>query len=696
MTLESPKRSVHITPNLHLRGDQLIVLSFFDGIGTGILAIQELVGAPRLALSWEIDPAAARVVEHRLPFVKNRGDFLADSPAAIKHMVERHDPHQRCIVVYLAAPPCPDFSSINESAKSFNGKEGMKFDQYINFVHEVEQELKDWHSVHLCENVVMQTQAEIDYVSKGLGASPILIDASDLGIISRPRLWWSRHKWSSNDAHPLSGKPLRWGSAYKLPRLYMDCPLVEAGDLDLDGYNLSGTVSRHEKRLPCLTTPAPTAEGRPPPKKLRGKMSPEVRARWLEDNRRFAPWNYEEHAMLEKDGSLTIPWADHKDQLQGFEKGYTQVVGVSDHDRHRLLGNAWHLQVVKFLLMLLLQCSRGAAAQLGGVPPSVHETALQFVCRMSTHEPPDLGTVPPFAVSSPHRMADDLWDHWQLSRDCCHPVLASPSIEPGAFRALDHCLQRFSDVARLRQEVVAEVHNMVDEWQDITSQWIRGCASHVQEVYNQPGRPCVTQVPVFLQLLRDSGFPSMPDVEEDMQYGFALTGVQHAGPGWPVRQDERYSHPISDEQFRQLNRAYVKSKLKKAYVDPHWQTMLQEVLEERSRGRMVGPFSAPEDWPVRTVSVHGLPLLAAPSHHVYASVSFAVEQHDKVRRCEDFRRSWHNACMVAHDAPIHHGVDYYVQLCRWHFQQGKDPRVWVHDLDAAYRQLPVREVEKPT
>ena len=80
--------------------------------------------------------------------------------------------------------------------------------------------------------------------------------------------------------------------------------------------------------------------------------------------------------------------------------------------------------------------------------------------------------------------------------------------------------------------------------------------------------------------------------------------------------------------------------------------------------------------------------------HVYACVSFSVEQQDKIRRCEDFRRSWHNARMVAHDAPIHHGVDYYVQLCRWHAQHGHTPEVWVHDLDTAYRQIPIRDVDK--
>lgn len=628
-----------------------------------------------------------------MPYVKNRGDFLEDSAAALGKLVERHDPHQQCTIVYLSAPPCPDFSSINESAKGFEGREGAKFTGYLAFVDEVEMILQDRPSIHLCENVVMQTPAEIHHVSRLLRAEPIMVDAGDLGIISRPRLWWSRHKWSSQDVHPLSGKPLRWGSAYKIPRLYMDMPLVEAKDLDLDGHQLPGVVARHEKRLPCLTTPAPTAEGRPPPKKLRGKMEPEVRERWLSDNRRFAPWHYHDHAMLEKDGVLIVPTADHKDQFQGFARGYTAVPEVSEHDRHRLLGNAWHLQVVKFILILLLQCQAPGATTAPSLPVGPRESALQFVCRVSRAEPADLGTVQPFWTSSPHRMADDLWDHWQVSHECCHPILAPPGVEPGAIRALHKCSTFFSDIVRLRHEVVADVRGMVEDWQDYTASWLAGCTPHVQAVYQQPGRDCITQVPVFLQLLRDAGFPFMPDVEEDMQLGFALTGVLHAGPGWPSRQDEKYSHPLSLSQFQSLNQSYIRSKLNKAYVDPHCETMLSEVLEERLHGRMVGPFAAPADWPCRTVTVDDLPMLDAPDHHVFASVSFAVEQHDK-GRCEDFRRSWHNSCVVTQDAPIHHGIDYYVQLCRWHHQSGLHPLVWVHDLDAAYRQLPVRDFDK--
>ena len=651
----------------------------------------QLVGEPRLALAWEIDNAATAITSHHMPFVKHRGDFMADSVPEIARLIHRHDPHQQCWILVLSAPPCPDFSSINSSAEGFSGSEGSKFDSFLQFSSQLEEELHEWTFIHLCENVIMQTKAEIQHVSHGLQAEPVVIDAADLGIISRPRLWWTRHPWSSSDRHPISGEALRWGSHHKINKLYMDMPLSEADHFDFDGFELPGVIVRHEKRLPCLTTPAPTAEGRPPPKKLKGKMDPECRSRWLNDGRRFAPWHYDKNSMLQKEGEMIIPWADHKDQLHGFVKGYTGVTGASEHDRHRLLGNSWHLQVARFVLMILLQhCGTSEAFPMS----TPRETALQFVCNLARAEDPALGTHPPFQDYATHRTADDLWDHWHLSADCRHPVLTPPVPERGALQALEKCMRGISDIDRMRKEIVAEVLDLVELWHDDTSTWLASRPSHIQAVYNQTSGSTPTQVPLFLYLLEQTGFPSMDDVVDDMTNGFALTSRQHHGPGWPVRTDDRYSNPITEEQFSTLNEAYIQAKLKKGHVDPHWQAMLSEILTECELGRMDGPYAAPSHWPVKTISVEGRDLLPLPDHPIRASVCFAVEQHDKIRRCEDFKRSWHNSLMIAYDSPIHHGVDHYVQLCRWEAAQGQQPHLWTHDLAAAYRQLPVREIDK--
>lgn len=188
----------------------MIVLSAFDGIGTGIYALQEIIGKPRLAMAWEIDTEAAAVCNYHMPYVKQRGDLFQDSVKEVAKLIKKYDGHQVCIIVMLSAPPCPDFSSVNGSALSFDGEEGAKFKKYIDFTKELEQELEGHTIIHLCENVIMQTNAEIQWVSEQLGANPIVADPADLGIISRPRLWWTRHSWNDKDKHPLTGRQLKW------------------------------------------------------------------------------------------------------------------------------------------------------------------------------------------------------------------------------------------------------------------------------------------------------------------------------------------------------------------------------------------------------------------------------------------------------------------------------------------------------
>lgn len=80
-----------------------------------------------------------------------------------------------------------------------------------------------------------------------------------------------------------------------------------------------------------------------------------------------------------------------------------------------------------------------------------------------------------------------------------------------------------------------------------------------------------------------------------------------------------------------------------------------------------------------------------PEGPCFAACSFAVVQCDKVRRCEDFRRSAHNMTVRAADSPLHHDIEVYLQAIRFAFGMGCTPLVWGHDLQAAYRQLPVSQ-----
>ena len=332
-----------------LKGDQCILLSFFSGIEAAGLVVTRLIGSPILRISWGIDEGCKKIIAKHFPMAKIRGDILTEEAQAIIGLIDRHDPG---VVLFLAAPPCPDFSVISQSAKGLQGDEGSKL-HYSKLAREIEQGLGTRDVRHLVENVIFQQKSEAQHMSNELNASPVVADSSDFGLIGRPRLWWSRIEWRQVQFNPITGKPLKWGT---YPKLHIEAPLDEVEHIYTDGHSFHLKVSQHIAFLQCLMTPAPDEYGRAAPKKSRTRTDPETRNRWLEGGRQYAPWHYQEHALLrDPGGNLVVPPITIKEQVHHFPYNYTQHAEVEDRQRHRMLGNSWHVGVAMFMLLLLLQ-----------------------------------------------------------------------------------------------------------------------------------------------------------------------------------------------------------------------------------------------------------------------------------------------------------------------------------------------------
>lgn len=53
----------------------------------------------------------------------------------------------------------------------------------------------------------------------------------------------------------------------------------------------------------------------------------------------------------------------------------------------------------------------------------------------------------------------------------------------------------------------------------------------------------------------------------------------------------------------------------------------------------------------------GIPLQRAPTERAWAAMCFEVVQSDKVRRCEDCRRSYHDSTVRVGDCPHYNDVE---------------------------------------
>lgn len=145
---------------------------------------------------------------------------MSRSCPSVAELITQHDPAG---ALFVAAPPCPGFSRIREDASGSAGSEGQKFTAYCGFANNIEMRLPHRRVGHLVENVAME-KGEADYFSSRLDCNMVLVDAQDLGIISRPRLWWTRVDWSKIKLSPVTGLRLKWSKAQKFHHLHQDTP----------------------------------------------------------------------------------------------------------------------------------------------------------------------------------------------------------------------------------------------------------------------------------------------------------------------------------------------------------------------------------------------------------------------------------------------------------------------------------------
>ena len=251
---------------LDLQGKPVVVLSFFDGIGTIHEVLRQLDIQPAGAYSWEVNEQCLAVLRARHPHLYHRGDINQTKANILGKEIRRwHD--NKHLILIAAGPPCPDYSRIRPDAAGREGEQGQLFDVFARLVSSLEQELPDYHICMLVENVVMNSQADVDHFSRQLSAAPVLCDAAEWGLINRPRLWWSRIDWSRTTSDGF-GRKLVWSKSGKTWRLHLQVSRDRAADLPTGGMALHEEIVSGKRRLPCLTTPAPDDAGRAAPKSM--------------------------------------------------------------------------------------------------------------------------------------------------------------------------------------------------------------------------------------------------------------------------------------------------------------------------------------------------------------------------------------------------------------------------------------------
>jgi hypothetical protein len=198
------------------------------------------------------------------------------------------------------------------------------------------------------------------------GHPPVELCSRHFSPTTRARLWWS--------SDPSWFLPLRsrWSQASRCPEIVPECvDRVSVSDILLPGwapFALSQPWTVHSDsgfNFRCLTTRA--ARSRPgfQPRGIRDS-SPGALRRWREDSYSQAPYQYAaSNCVCVRDGSQPIRrlMPVEEEVLMGYPAHYTSPVAelfskddhaAIAHKRHTLLGNAWHVGVVKYIFTFLI------------------------------------------------------------------------------------------------------------------------------------------------------------------------------------------------------------------------------------------------------------------------------------------------------------------------------------------------------
>lgn len=163
--------SANIATNAML-SEGIVVLSLFDGMSCGQLALQKAGIKVKQYYAAEIDKHAIQVTQHNFPNTIQLGDvtkvFAKDLPK---------------IDLLIGGSPCQGFSFAGKQL-AFDDPRSKLFFEFVRLKNECNP------TYFMLENVKMKKEFEI-IISKYMGVAPIEINSALLSAQNRVRLYWT-------------------------------------------------------------------------------------------------------------------------------------------------------------------------------------------------------------------------------------------------------------------------------------------------------------------------------------------------------------------------------------------------------------------------------------------------------------------------------------------------------------------------
>lgn len=150
------------------------VLSLFDGISCGMVALERAGISVSQYVAYEIDQSAIKISEKNYPQIEHCGDVTQADFTKYKGFD-----------LLIGGSPCQSLSiTQGKNRTNLKGKSRLFFE----FVRALEETQPKYF---LFENVASMNEESKHVISELLGCQPIFIDSNVFSAQSRPRLYWT-------------------------------------------------------------------------------------------------------------------------------------------------------------------------------------------------------------------------------------------------------------------------------------------------------------------------------------------------------------------------------------------------------------------------------------------------------------------------------------------------------------------------
>lgn len=269
------------------------VLSLFDGISCGQVALNRAAISYDKYFASEIDQNAIKITQNNFPETIQIGSVVDVKASSLPK-----------IDLLMGGSPCQGFSFAGKQL-NFDDPRSKLFFEFVRLKKELDPE---WF---LLENVKMKKEYQ-DKISELMGCEPVFIDSKDFSAQSRKRLYWTNipiEEWVSDAGEQLNDILLDGWESDREKSYCIDANYGKGTNFKRYFHRGSRQIVFRHGRIPGKPTEAEANEFQ---------------------------------RTMQDDWRMLTP--EECERLQTLPDGYT--AGVKKHDRYHALGNGWTVDVI--------------------------------------------------------------------------------------------------------------------------------------------------------------------------------------------------------------------------------------------------------------------------------------------------------------------------------------------------------------